>query len=164
MAIQPGAEETSVANARNLENFFMTIPKHFKLSAGLTAIAGTQPKLAVIAISGGVWKCAPVSARPEIILANWRVFEVQLPNRTQRTRHFAGQNIEDCEGRASSAIVTFDSETGQGMTESGRIYKLQGPRGFTDDAEYTWNRWKSINSVTEVVDVTAEIKKMMEQK
>ena len=142
----------------------MTIHKKFRSAVGLTAISGTQPKLAVMAIMGGVWTCAPVSQRPEIVLIDWHVFEVQLPNRTQRTRHFAGQNISDCEGRTSSAIVTFDLKTGRGTTESGRVYQLQGKTGFTDDGEYTWNRWKSINSVTDVVDVTAEIKNLMGQK
>lgn len=142
----------------------MTTPKHFKLSAGPTAIASTQPILALIAISGGVWECAPVSESPEIVLASWHVFEVQLPGRTERTRHFAGQNITDQEGRASSAIVTFDPETGRGITESGRVYQLQGSTGFTGDGEYTWNCWKHINSVTDVVDVTAEIKDSMEQR
>ena len=142
----------------------MNIPKHYKLNEGLTAIAGTQPKLAVIAISGGVWKCAPVSERPEIGLADWHVFEVKLPSRAERTRHFAGQNITDREGRTSSAIETFDAATSRGTTESGRVYELRGSTGFSGDGEYTWNRWKSINSVTEVVDVTAETKKMIEQK
>ena len=153
-----------MANVRNLENFFMNIPKHYKLSAGLTAIAGTQPKLAVIAISGGVWKCAPVSERPEIVLADWQVFEVKLPGRTERSRHFAGQNITDREGRTSSAITIFDAATSRGTTESGRVYELRGSTGFSGDGEYTWSRWKSINSVTDVVDVTAEIKNLIGQK
>lgn len=142
----------------------MTSPDKFKPESGLTALSGTQPKLAVIAIWGGVWMCAPVSQRPEIVLTDWHVFEVQLPNRNQRTRHFAGQNVADIEGRASSAILTFDPETGRGITESGRVYQLQGRTDFTGDGEYTWGRWKSINSATDVANVTAEIKKMMEQK
>lgn len=142
----------------------MTSPKKFKPEGGLTALSGTQPKLAVIALWGGVWTCAPVSQRPEIVLTDWHVFEVQLPDRAQRTRHFAGQNVTDSEGRASSAILTFDPETGRGITESGRVYQLQGRTGFTGDGEYTWGRWKSINSVTDVVDVTAEIKVSMEQR
>ena len=142
----------------------MSIPKYFKSNPVLTAIPGTQPKLAVIEIFGGVWKCAPVSERPEIILTDWHVFEVQLPARNERTRHFAGQNATDGDGRASSAIATFDPVTGRGLTESGRVYQLQARTGFTGDGEYTWNRWKSINAVTEVVDVTAEIKESMEQR
>ena len=142
----------------------MTTPKKFRQNPCLSAIAGTQPKLAVIEIQGGVWKCAPVSERPEIVLIDWHVFEVQLPSRNERTRHFAGQNVTDNEGRASSAIVTFDLETGRGVTESGRVYQLQGRTGFTGDGQYTWDRWKSINSATNVLDVTAEIKDSMEQR
>lgn len=142
----------------------MSTPKHFIANTVPTAIAGTQPKLAVIEISGGIWKCRPVSERPEIVLTDWQIFEVKLPGRIERTRHFAGQNITDREGRSSSAIETFDAATGCGITESGRVYQLQGRTGFTGDGEYTWGRWKSINSVTDVVDVTAEIKVLMEQK
>ena len=142
----------------------MSIPILFKLNVGPAAIAGTQPKLAVFAISGGVWKCAPVSERPEIILTDWHVFEIQLPGRSDRTRHFAGQNITDHEGRASSAIVTFDAATGSGITESGRVYQLHGNTVLRGDGEYTWNQWQRINSVTDVVDVTAEIKDSMEQR
>ena len=141
----------------------MKIPKNLKSNSVLTAIPGTQPKLAVIEIQGGVWKCKPVSERPEIILTDWHVFEVKLPSRAERTRHFAGQNITDREGRASSAITIFDAATGCGITESGRVYQLQGRTGFTGDGEYTWNRWKTINAVTDIVDVTAEIKGSMGQ-
>ena len=142
----------------------MSIPKHYKSNPVFSAIPGTQPKLAVVEISGGVWKCRPVDERPEIILTYWHVFEVKLPGRTERSRHFAGQNITDREGRASSAIIIFDAANNRGTTESGRVYELRGNTGFSGDGEYVWKRWKSINSVTDVVDITAEIKKMMKQK
>ena len=142
----------------------MKITNNIKSKTVLTAIPGTQSKLAVIEISGGVWKCRPVSERPEIVLTDWHVFEVKLPGRTERSRHFAGQNITDREGRASSAIETFDAATSRGTTESGRVYELRGSTGFTGDGEYTWNRWKKINSVTDVVDVTAEVKVSIEQR
>ena len=142
----------------------MSIPKLYKSDPVLSAIPGTQPKLSVIEIQGGIWKCKPVSERPEIILTYWHVFEVKLPGRTERTRHFAGQNITDHEGRASSAIETFDPATCRGTTESGRVYELRGSTGFTGDGEYTWSRWKKINSVTDVVDVTAEVKVSIEQR
>ena len=141
----------------------MTTAKKFRQNPGLSAIAGTQPKLALIEIQGGVWKCKPVSERPEIILTDWHVFDVKLPGRAERTRHFAGQNITDGEGRASSAITIFDTATGCGITESGRVYQLLGRTGFTGDGEYTWNRWKTINAVTDADDVTAEIKGSMGQ-
>ena len=142
----------------------MTTPKRDKHNAGPAAIPVTQPEFALIAIYGGVWTPAPVSERPEIVLTDWHVFEVQLPGLNTRTRHFAGQNITDDEGRASSAIVTIDAATGRGRTRSGRVYQLTGSTNLRGDGEYTWNRWKSINGATDVVDVTAEVKKMMVQK
>jgi hypothetical protein len=139
----------------------MTIPKPTSQSNGLSTIADTQPKFTILAISGGVWLPAPVSERPEIVLADWHVFEVQLPGLDARTRHFAGQNMTDREGRTSSAIVTFDAATGRGVTQSGRVYQLIGGTGLRGDREYTWNRWKSINKAADVVDVTAEIENLM---
>ena len=128
------------------------------------ATLDTQAKLALVVIGGGVWSCAPVSEQPEVTLTNWHVFEVKLPGRAERSRHFSGTNITDRDGRTSSAIDTFDPTTGRGRTESGRAYQLEGNTGFTGDGAYTWNRWKSINSVTDVVDVTAEIKNLLGQK
>ena len=81
-----------------------------------------------------------------------------------RTRHFAGYNVTDREGRASSAIVTFDVATGRGVTVSGRVYELRGRTDFNADGEYVWHRWLEINSAMDVVDVTDEIKSSMEQK
>ena len=139
------------------------MPRHHLVDSNLSQTADTEAQFLVVEVSGGVWQCAPVSERPEIVLTGWHVFEVQLPGRHERTRHFAGQNMHDFEGRTSSAIETFDAATSRGTTESGRIYELRGSTGFSGDGEFTWNRWKSINLVTEVVNVTAEIKKMMEQ-
>ncbi|MDD5336204.1 MAG: hypothetical protein PHS32_20910 [Rhodoferax sp.] len=115
-----------------------------------------QRKLLAADIQGGVWSCAPVSERPELVLTDWRVFEVLLPGSAVRTRHFAGYNARDREGRVSSAIVQFDPATMCGVTKSGRVYALRGSSGWNGDAEYTWHRWTHINSVTAVVDVTAE--------
>jgi hypothetical protein len=108
-------------------------------------------------IQGGVWSCAPVSERPELVLTDWRVFEVLLPGSTARTRHYIGYNTSDREGRVSSAIVMFDPAAMCGVTKSDRVYELRGRSGWNGDADYTWNRWKHINSATDVVDVTAEV-------
>lgn len=128
------------------------------------AVASAQATYHVVAIEGGIWACAPVSERPEVVLTNWHVFEVKLPANAKRTRHFAGENITDHDGRTSSAIVTFDAANGCGITQSGRVYHLRGSSGLTGDGEYTWRRWKSINAVVDVLDVTAEIKSMMKRK
>lgn len=116
----------------------------------------TRTILASDAIEGGVWACAPVSERPDLVLTDWRVFEVLLPGSTERTRHFVGYNTSDREGRVSSAIVKFDPAAMCGVTKSDRVYELRGCSGWNGDADYPWNRWKHINSVTDTLDVTTE--------
>lgn len=119
----------------------------------------THRTLISAAIEGGVWSCAPVSQRPQVVLIDWRIFEVPLSGSAEPTRHFVGYNITDREGRVSSTIVQFDSTTKRGVTESGRVYELRGRAGWNSDAEYTWSRWLGINGVlaTDISDVTAEI-------
>lgn len=106
---------------------------------------------------GGVWAFAPVDESPELVLNHWHVFELPLPELPARTRYFAGYNCTDREGRASSAIKTFDAATRRGVTESGRVYELRGHPGFEKEGEYVWRRWREINAAVNVVDVTAEI-------
>lgn len=141
----------------------MSIPKKIKVNALPTAVADAQSKVIVVSIEGGVWACAPVSERPEVVLTRWRVYEVALPAGTEFTRHFVGYNTYEREGRVSSAIAQFDPATMCGVTQSGRVYELRGKSGWDGDADYTWNRWKAIYGVTETVDVTGEIKNSTEQ-
>ena len=112
-------------------------------------------------ISGGVWTCASVAERPELVLTDWAVFELQLPGNPGRTRHFAGYNVTDREGRASSAIREFDPGTWRGVTDSGRVYGLRGQPGLTSDGQYVWHQWLSIHGVTDAVDVTNDLLAMM---
>lgn len=112
-------------------------------------------------IKGGVWTCASVAERPELLLSDWAVFELQLPGNPGRTRHFAGYNVTDRQGRASSAIQEFDPTTWRGVTENGRVYGLRGMPGLTSDGDHVWCRWSAIHGVTEVADVTNELLVMM---
>lgn len=58
--------------------------------------------------TGSVWQAAPVSEKPRVVPVGWHVFEVHLPKRAERTRHFVGTKAEDGHGKASTAIVSFD--------------------------------------------------------
>jgi hypothetical protein len=104
----------------------------------------------ILEISGGVWGTTPVSETPEIVLEDWAI--LQLPD---GDRYFAGQNITEDEGRASSKIVTFDQGTLKGVTASGRVYQLQGPPGLRGDGAYVWQRWCSINDITDFVNISS---------
>lgn len=101
-----------------------------------------------------VWALAPVEQDPEVTLTHWVVLE--LPN---GDRHLVGFESfgRDGQGRVSSKIVTFDKDKMQAVTRSGRVYKLSGQPGWNADAEYVWNKWKIINSVTDFKNVTSEI-------
>jgi hypothetical protein len=96
-----------------------------------------------------IWRVAPVQEHPEAQLVSWRVFE--LPD---GDRHFCGYETYFHEGRVCSRVVSFDPETRQGVTRSGRCYELVGPPGDNADALYVWDRWCTRNAVEEFTDVS----------
>ena len=109
----------------------------------------------VITLPPSIWAVKPIDERPELVLSDWAIFEVKMAHASVRTRHFAGYNVRDREGRTSSAIVTFDPEAMTGVTESVRVYQLRGHPGLEREGDYVWRRWLDIAKAGEVVDVTA---------
>jgi hypothetical protein len=105
-----------------------------------------------------LWQSSSVEDTPLVILSRWRIFEVTTPYQDLPTRHFVGYNETEHEGRASSAIEEFDRINMQGVTRSGRIYKLTGEPGMDRDALYVWGRWSQINHVETFKDITEEFK------
>lgn len=103
-----------------------------------------------------LWKTLPIEDRPQIVLVRWRIYEVLATDSVPATRHFVGYNCRDVEGRVSSAITTFDPQTLTGITNSGRIYSLSGDAGSDSDAQYVWQRWCILNSVTEFREISVE--------
>lgn len=108
-----------------------------------------------------VWKATSVEETPCITLVSWRVFEVSSSHYGERTRHFCGYNVTEYEGRVSSKIVSFDYETGRGITDSGRVYQLAGPSGHNGDGLYVWGIWVNRLNATDIIDVTDEIEKQL---
>ena len=103
-------------------------------------------------MSGDVWKTAPVNEQPSLTLVRWQV--MQLPN---GDRHFVGYAVENKEGRASTAVATFDATSLKCVTASGRVYKLSGRPGHDGDAEYVWQAWRRINDAPDWTDITAQV-------
>lgn len=104
-----------------------------------------------------VWNIDSIEDRPDVTLRDWAAFEVPLHGPDQPwTRHLAGWSCEDSQGQVCSAVQHFYPVTGTCITESGRVYRLTGRPGLNADAQYVWNRWKRIASVTEQRDVTKE--------
>lgn len=112
---------------------------------------------------GRAWSSSPVSEAPFVVLVGWRVFELQLPDRPFRTRHFCGTKAQDGHGKASTAIVKFDPPDKRGYTESGRQYLLIDSPGLDINADFAWASFVSVNRAQAVVDVTPEILKLLEE-
>lgn len=110
--------------------------------------------------AGSIWSTPPVSEQPKVTLARWRVVEVYT-KKAQVERHFIGYNVEDQEGRVSSAIQNFDPKVAQGTTRSGRVYELIGEPGRDPDGEYVWENWARIKQFTDEKDVTTEYVKLL---
>jgi len=101
-----------------------------------------------------VWSAVSVADRPADELTGWAVFD--LPD---GDRHLAGWSVGEREGRATNAVVEFDSKQLRAVTSSGRVYQLRGRPGLGGDAEYVWRRWCSINNVdpSQCRDVSHEL-------
>ncbi|CAB3739389.1 hypothetical protein LMG22037_06280 [Paraburkholderia phenoliruptrix] len=99
-----------------------------------------------------VWRVASVNDEPQLSLIHWKVLETQVG-----TRHFAGQDERDLTGRVSTPILEFDPALKRGTTQSGRVYQLVGPTGWSDNAQYLWKRFCTVNNVTTYWDVTKDM-------
>jgi hypothetical protein len=99
-----------------------------------------------------VWSVPDVSTDPDISISDWQIFETE-----NGSRHFVGSNVREHTGRVSTAIQLFDPTALRGVTSSGRVYQLVGPRGCSADGQYLWERWCAINRVTSYTDVTADV-------
>jgi len=109
-------------------------------------------------ITGGVWPLEGPAESPEIAVESWEVHEVQLPGRTERTRHIVGLRGWHREGVVSSAITDVDAAANRFITESGRAYVVRGSTGGNLDSEYVWNHWRRKNDATGADNVTAEVR------
>lgn len=99
-----------------------------------------------------VWSAAPIDCAPELRLERWSVRGIEPAG----THHLVGYNLTDREGRASSAIETYDAQKRLVVTESGRVYELVGRPGRDTDGDYVWGRWLKINGSPTWRDVSEE--------
>lgn len=88
--------------------------------------------------------------RRKVWLVRWRVLRTDLG-----TQHFVGFSVEECIGWVSTPICSFDAASGVGVTSNGRSFKLLGPPGFDDEAEYVWEHYKLLWKFGEVADVSS---------
>lgn len=98
-----------------------------------------------------VWNVAGISAEPKMSLSDWQIFETQ-----HGSRHFVGCDMRDGTGRVSTAIQEFDLPVLRGITSSGRVYQLVGPRRCSDNGRYIWEHWCRVNNIASYTEVTTE--------
>jgi ATP-dependent Lon protease len=104
-----------------------------------------------------IWRPAPVSEEPELVMVNWQVFRVKGDfDGLGETDHLMGSISNRGGGRVTSPIKHFDRESMKIVTRSGRVYHLQGPPGFSDDGEYVRQVWLNHAGLTDFVDITHE--------
>ncbi len=112
-------------------------------------------------LRASLWKTAPIADQPRILLARWRVLEVRSAE-LEIERHFVGYNVDQHEGRVSTAIEHFDPTTRMAVTRSGRVYQLMGPPGYDSDGAWVWGHWSRLNGTTDEKDVTEEVWKLIQ--
>jgi len=91
-----------------------------------------------------VWGAAPIADEPEIALIDWAIKKDTAGN-----AYFVGTRADDGSGRVSTAIVEIDLERRRGRTQSGRVYELLGPSGYSDNGEYVWSLYRVANGIQE---------------
>ena len=121
-----------------------------------------DPDLMVVMalITNSVHSIASVTEEPVAILLNWRLYQVR-DHKGSRQRHLVGCVQGGSGGRVTSALVKIDLTSATAVTSSGRMYRLKGPPGFDDDADYVWKVWQHINLSTHVRDVTRALAKVL---
>lgn len=90
---------------------------------------------------------------PAVTLRRWQVTEVVAQNGA-RTRHVWGHDLENDEGRVSSAIVDFKMESMTATTASGTRYRLLGLPGASRKGRPVWDDWCRVHGVVSQRDVT----------
>ena len=91
-------------------------------------------------------------------LVHWQAFRIP-----SGAIHLVGYCVERNEGRASTALVSFDPRSRRCTTESGRVYVLSGPPGSDGDARCVWSRFKSVYDIVDDVEVTMEMASALER-
>lgn len=99
-----------------------------------------------------IWIPTTVDQEPSTTLVWWAVMQF-----ADGDRSFVGYAVESREGRVSSAVRTFDPKTLRGVTDSGRVYRLQGRPGLDSEGSYVWNRYVAGYNEANWTDVTASV-------
>ena len=120
---------------------------------GVESLSRRLTRIADAAEAFSFWASCTIEQMPHVDLADWRVMQL-----ADGSRHLVGTSITEGEtGRVSSRVVALDSAHALAKTNSGRVYKLHGPPGRTQDADYTWHRWLKQVGSPSWMDVTPAV-------
>ena len=105
------------------------------------------------------WRSGTIGEDAHIVLTDWAVMQVSLGGADGAvTRHFIGiRGGRPPRAQVSSPVVTFDPHSVRGVTESGRIYQLNGFSPVSVAVLATWTRWKEINRIVDDRNVSSEV-------
>lgn len=109
------------------------------------------------------WSIESINDSPDVELIHWTVYEVRLASRDAPTRHLVGTRRQNPLGKVSSAIVAIDPVQRLFMTESKKIYELQGESGLAAGSNVVWHQWLAMYQLTVYTDVTGEVLALMRQ-
>lgn len=108
------------------------------------------------------WKLVKIVDAPSVELIDWAVFEVQLASRAAPSQHLVGSRRQNPFGKVSSAIVAVDPARHCILTESGRIYALQGTSGLVPGNEGVWQKWLSMYHLPTYTDLTEDVETLLD--
>ena len=94
-------------------------------------------------------------------LSQWRVFEVQLPGRPDRTRHFAGYSVALRVPKVAGPIVEFDLALQRGTDDTGRVFALIAASRGSAVVDKEWDAWVRRVGATAVKDISKDVNKAL---
>lgn len=107
-----------------------------------------------------VWQMQTIDTEPHVVLTDWAVMQVALQGHGGDvvSRHFVGVRAgKPPRAQVSSPVVVFDPQRARGVTESGKIYQLNGFSPVPSSVLATWSRWKDIHQIAHDTNVSSEV-------
>ena len=103
------------------------------------------------------WTPHQPTVHERVIMARWRVWEVQVPLYDAPSWHVVGYLVEARQGKVSSALATVHATTDEVTTKTGKIYLLEGDPGIDGDASHVWEAWQREHDVQVLREVTTDV-------
>ena len=94
-------------------------------------------------------------------LTQWKIFEVTLPGRTDRTRHFAGYSLALRVPKITGPIAQLDPLKKRGLDESGNEFALIGLSRVSTDVGPAWQAWVAAQKAQDVRDISRDVTKLL---